>query len=226
MIVAELPFVEIERELRRADAMVLEQLALGVRPEPFEPIDVHLAAAEPPPVIDAQMPIATERQRVIAVPLVAVDQAAPLDPAERVIANGARAAVGHHLHPHVATALEDTEDRPLVRRAPPRVARAMATAPRTARAEVALIGFDLALPEGRPRHFRRQDRAAHGRERLERRGIAHARLHGGLTGGQFELEELHEPEPRSRAHAHLAGPGAGPHSEGVATAATPRAPFG
>src|SRR5689334_9655761 len=42
MVVAELRFVEIERKLAGADAVVLEQFAFGITPKTFQPVDVHL----------------------------------------------------------------------------------------------------------------------------------------------------------------------------------------
>src|SRR5690348_15020718 len=51
VVVAKLPFIEIERELHRADAVVFDELPLGVGPEAFEAVDVHLAARKAPRVV-------------------------------------------------------------------------------------------------------------------------------------------------------------------------------
>jgi hypothetical protein len=49
-------------------------LALGVTPEAFEPVDMHLAPAELPPVVDLQVVIHTPGQGVVADVLVVIDQ--------------------------------------------------------------------------------------------------------------------------------------------------------
>src|SRR6476620_1087428 len=130
MVVAELPFVEVQREALGTDAVMLDELALRVAPEPLEPIDVHLAPTEVPSVIDLEVPVPTEGERVVRGPLVRVDERAALDPPERLIAQRLRTAVGDHTDLHVAVALEDAEHRRLVRRRAPLVARVAATARR------------------------------------------------------------------------------------------------
>ena len=83
MVVAELPLVEVEREARRADPVVLEELPLRVAPEALQPVDVDLAAAEVSRMVDPEVSVTAESQRVIAAPPIRVDQRAALDPVDK-----------------------------------------------------------------------------------------------------------------------------------------------
>src|SRR5438067_2275273 len=110
MVVAELRFVEVERELAGADAVVLEELALRVAPEAFEPVDVHLTARGGPHefacVIHAQMAIPAEGERIVALPAIRIDQAPALDRLEGLREQTLCAAIAHHGDLHVPAALE------------------------------------------------------------------------------------------------------------------------
>lgn len=79
VVVAELPCVAVERELGWAHAVMFEEFRLGVAPEAFEPVDVHLAAAEVARVVEPEVPVAVEGERVVARPPVRVDQRAALN---------------------------------------------------------------------------------------------------------------------------------------------------
>ena len=58
--------------------MVLNQPFLGKRPEPFNPVDVDLSLLELIAMVDIEMLVATEHERILSPPLVCVyDGASP-----------------------------------------------------------------------------------------------------------------------------------------------------
>ena len=64
--------------------MEVGQPLLGITPEPFQAVDVHLSGRKGFAVIDPQMPVAAEHQAVVAAELVGIDDAAATDGLDRL----------------------------------------------------------------------------------------------------------------------------------------------
>lgn len=76
MVIAKLHFIEVERKFSRRDAVMFQELPLGLAPEPLEAVDVDPASTKACPVIDGQMAIATKRHGIVSAEFVGVDQRA------------------------------------------------------------------------------------------------------------------------------------------------------
>ena len=79
IVVSELQFFEIKREVLFRDAMVLDKPLLGPTPESLQTVDVDLAGREVLAVVHLQVPIATEHEAVIASELICVNDTSPSD---------------------------------------------------------------------------------------------------------------------------------------------------
>ena len=111
VIIPELPFLEVERELGWVDSIVLHEAFLGEGPEPFNPVDVDFSIGESFAVVDPFMPKAIGDQAVVALKSVRVHQAAALHFLDGEFEECLSFHVLYDLNPYLPPSLEDTEDR-------------------------------------------------------------------------------------------------------------------
>src|SRR3989338_576838 len=144
MIVPELHLFQVEREVPRRHAVELRQALLRIAPEPFQAVDVDLAGGKDLPVIQPQVPVAAEHEAIVAPELVRVHDTAAADLLQGPIQEALRRDIGHDVHLHPPSSLEDAEDGYFARG--PTTPLALTSAP-----EVGLVQLDLALEQTRRR---------------------------------------------------------------------------
>ena len=66
MVIPELLLLQVQREQPRGDAVELDETLLRVAPEALDPVDVDLALGKDLPVVQPQVPVATEHEAIIA----------------------------------------------------------------------------------------------------------------------------------------------------------------
>lgn len=208
MVVTELHLVQVQGESVRAHPVVFEELSLGIAPEALEAVDVHSPAAEPSGVIDSQVAIAVEGERIVGVEFVGVHEGAPLDQLHGFVHERVSGDIWNHRNQDLALPLQDAEHRNL-----PRGSATTPTLPSPAK--VGLIGFhflseQLGLLFSKYRSTDRRERPQHSR-------ITNPRSRGRLKSAHFQLEQLEEPQPGDGCHARFGKPGAGEISERVTT---------
>ena len=142
VIIPELQFFEIQREVVLGDAMVFNQSLLGPTPEPLQAVDVDLARREVLLVVHLQMSVAAEHEAVVAAELVRIDHAASTDllDGKRKQRSGRDIRDDADMNP--AFSLQDAEHRHFAGCATASIAFASAS-------EVGLIELDLATQQGR-----------------------------------------------------------------------------
>jgi len=77
MVIPKLHFFQVEGEFFLGDAMVFDQPFLGVAPESLDAVDVNFPGGESFFMVDFEMPIPTEHQRVITPIFVCVHDGSP-----------------------------------------------------------------------------------------------------------------------------------------------------
>ena len=98
--------------------MMFNQARLGIVPEPFEAVDVHLAAAKGLAMVDVQMPVTTECQRIITMILIGIHQAPTLHFLDRVFLQRLRLHIRYHGHRHLPMPLQNAKYRNFAPSAP------------------------------------------------------------------------------------------------------------
>lgn len=140
MIIPEFEFLEIEREPRRRDAVVLDKPLLGPTPEPFETVDIYFTRGEPFLMINGKVTIAAEHKRIVRLVPVGVHDVATADSFHGKIKQGFCANVGDDFHTDNSLAFQNAEYRDFTGSAA--TTRAFSSA-----AEIALVEFDLAAEQ-------------------------------------------------------------------------------
>ena len=213
MIISELHFLEIERKLFRRDAVELDQAFFGEGPEAFQSVDVDFSARISLFVIDPQMAIAAEHQRIVAAEFIGIDDRSATDRFDRHIQQRGRRDVFDDVDLDHAISLQNAENRDFMGSPP-----ATLTLPLSS--EVRFVHFDLAAQKiigfGSVGH----DRFSNHGDRFESRGIAKADLLGYLTGRDFEFEEFEDPEPGLGRDFEFIKPAAGEVVESKSAALT------
>ena len=207
MIIPELHFFQVKREPFLGDAVELDDALLGVTPEALNAVDVDLPIAKMPAVVQVDMPVTAEHQRIIAFELVRVNNAPAPDHLDRQIKQGLGLDVLNSLYMDTAVPLEDTEHRDLI-------GRPASTFPLALAAEVGFVQFD------RPVHPIRgldamPNRLPDGLDGLQGRGITQANLLSDPARGDLQFKELDDPQPLLRADFNIVYPTATEVMEGV-----------
>ena len=188
MIIPEFHFLEIEREFLRRDAVELDQSFFGEGPETFQSIDINFSARVSFFMVDSQVAITAEHQRVIAAEFIGVDDRSATNRFDRHIQQRGRRDVFDDVDLDYAISLQNAENRDFMGSSP-----ATLTLPLSS--EVRFVHFDLAAQKivgfGSVGH----DRLSNHGDRFESRGITKADLLGYLAGRDFEFKELDDPEP-------------------------------
>ena len=213
MIIPEFHFLEIEREFLGRDAVELDQALFGEGPEAFQSIDVNFSARVSFFMVDSQVAIAAEHQRVIAAEFIGVDDRSATDRFDRHIQQRGRRDVFDDVDLDHAISLQNAENRDFMGSSP-----ATLTLPLSS--EVRFVHFDLAAQKiggfGSVGHNRLSN---HG-DRFESRGITKADLLGYLAGRDFEFKELEDPEPGLGRDFEFIKPAAGEVVESESAALT------
>ncbi len=192
--------------------MKLGQPFFGIAPEAFQAVDIDLAGREALAVIDPQMPVPAEHQRIVAAEFIGVDNRASADRFDRHIQQTLGRDISNDLDLHDPVSLEDSEDGDLSGRAATAFALASAS-------EIGFVQFDLSCQEQLTIQVG-QDRPAQDRDRLEHRGITQSDLLGDLPAGQLHLKELDDPQPALIRNSQPVDPPARKVVERVAAAIT------
>jgi len=202
MIIPELHLLEIKRELLGRDAVELDQPFFGEGPEAFQSIDVDFSARVSLFVIDPQMAIAAEHQRVIAPEFIGVDDRSATDRLDRHIQQRGCGDIFDDVDLDHSISLQNAENRDLMVSSP-------ASLPLPLSSEVRFIHFDLAAQKIVRFRSVSNDRLSNHGDRLEGRGITEADLLGYLVGRDFEFEEFENPEPNLRRDFDFIKPATG-----------------
>lgn len=187
MIISELHFFQVKREPFLGDAMELDDALFGVTPKPFNTVDVDLAVTKMLAMIDIDVPVTAEHERIIAFELVSVNDAAAPDHFDRQIEQCLGFDVLNRLHMDQAVSLEDTEHRNLV-------GRSSSALPFAFAAKIGLVHFDC------PVHPVWKfdvvpDRLPDDLDSLKGCRIAQPHLAGDLPGRYLQFKELDDPQP-------------------------------
>jgi hypothetical protein len=139
-------------------------------------------------MVDSQVAIAAEHQRVIDAEFIGVDNRSATDRFDRHIQQRGHRDVFDDVDLDYAISLQNAENRDFMGSSP-----ATFTLPLSS--EVRFVHFDLAAQKivgfGSVGHDRLSNRG----DRFESRGIAKADLLGYLAGRDFKFKELEDPEP-------------------------------
>ncbi len=141
MIVPELQFFEIQREVSHGDPMMFDESLIGPTPESLQAVDVDLARGEDLLVIDLQVPIPAKHQAVVTCESVRIEDAASTNLFDGQLQQGGRRDIGDNRDVNPALALENAEYGHFPGRPTTSVAFASA-------AEVGLVEFDFTTQEG------------------------------------------------------------------------------
>ena len=167
--------------------MKLGQSFLGIAPEAFQPIDIDLAGRKAFAMIDPQMPVPTEHQRIVASEFVGINDRASADRLDRPIQQTLGRHIPDHLDLHDPVSLENSEDGDLSSRTTSTFSLASAS-------EVGLIQFDLAVHQQLAIQIG-QNRTAQNRDGLEHGGITQPDLLRNLAARELYFKELDDPQP-------------------------------
>jgi hypothetical protein len=209
MIIPELHFFQVKREPFLGDAMELDEPLFGVTPEAFDAIDVDLAIAKVFAMVKIDMPIATEHERIIALELIRVNNAATPDHLDRQIKQSFSFDIFDSLHMDKPVPLEDTKHRDLVG----------CPASTFALAPSAKVGF---IQFNRPVHpFRRRNTMPNclpdDLDSFKGCGITQTDLLSDPSGRNLQFKELDDPQPLLMADLNAIDPTVTEVMEGILT---------
>ena len=167
--------------------MKLGQPFLRIAPKTFQAVDIDLAGREALAMIDSQMPVSAEHQRIVAAEFVGIDNRAPADRLDRHVQQTLRRDISNDLDLHDAVSLENSEDGDLP-------GRASSAFPLASASEVGLVQLDLSVHQQLPIQVG-QDRQAENGHGFEHGRITQSDLLGDLAARQLHLKELDDPQP-------------------------------
>ena len=192
--------------------MKLGQPFLRVAPEALQAVDINLAGGKAFAVIDSQMPVATEHQRIVASEFVGVDNRASADCFNGPIQQTLGRDIPDHLNLYDAVSLENAEDGDLPRCASTAFALASAS-------EVGLVQLDLSVHQQLAIQVG-QDRPPQNRDGLEHSRITQSDLLSNLAARELYFKELDDPQPALIRNSQPVDPSAREVMERIATAFT------
>lgn len=192
--------------------MVFQQLSFGVTPEALEPIDVHFSPAKTSIVVDSQVLVTIERQRIVRMIFIGVNERPALNELDGLVHQRASTHVWNYGYLDLAFSLQNSEHRNFAGGTAPSPAFA-------ASAEVRLIRFDFTAQE--LRLLFSEHRAPDNRVNSQHSRIADTELRGRLPGSDLQFEELDQPKPFHWGNPRLSEPCAGQLTKGVATTCAP-----
>ena len=207
VIIPELHFFEVQRELLFGDAMKFDQPFLGVTPKSFEAININLARREALPMIDTKMTITAEHKSIVPPELIRVHDRPATDRFDGHVEQGLCGNVFHHFNLDRPVTLQDAENRHFS-------CCPATTFPFTPPTEVTFIQLNLASKE----QFwilTGKNGTSDDRDCLQYRGIAQSDLLSDFPCRDFEFKELNDPQPLLERDVQLIDPSVREVVEGV-----------
>lgn len=190
--------------------MMFDQSFFGIAPKPFHSVDIDFPGRESLFVVDFQMPIPTEHQRIITSKFVCIDHRPSANCFHRQVQERLGSYILDHFNPNYPIALQNPENRDFVERA----SSSLTFSPSP---KVGLIQLNLSTEKFIPVLTVQQDSHPNGMDGFENGGVAETDLLGNLSGRQLQLKELKDPQPGSIRDAQLIDPASGEIMEGVFT---------
>ena len=187
VIIPELHFFEIQRELLFGDAVKFDQPFLGVAPKSFEAINIDLARREALPMINTKMTIAAEHKSIITPELIRVYDRPATDCFDGHVEQGLSCNIFNNFNLDCPVTLQDAENRHFS-------GCPATTLPFAPSTEVAFIQLDFAskeqfwIPTGK-------NGKSDDRDCLQYRGIAQSDLLSDFPCRDFEFKEFDDPQP-------------------------------
>lgn len=215
VIVSKLHLFEVERELLFGDPMEFGQPLFCIAPESLQSIDVDSAAAEVLSMIDSQMPISTEHQRVVPSELIGVDNTASSDFLNCGIQQRLSTDIGDNFHLHNPLSLQNAEDGHFACGSSPSSSLSSAS-------EVGLIGFHLSVQQSWG--IEGNDCFSDQPTSTQHRRVAQSDLPRNASGRALQFEQFNDPQPFDCRDAQLAEESACEIREAVAAALATVAP--
>jgi len=216
VIVPELHLLKIEREIMSGHAMEFDQPFFRKGPEPFQGIDVDFASSESFPMINPEMPISTEHQRVVAFKPVGVDNTPSAHRLYRQTQKGPCTHISYYFNPNLSSSLYDAEYRGF----PPCTSSTPAFPSST---KVGLICLNFSLQQ-LPVFTVSQDRRTNTLITTKDRGVTDSYLPGCLSGRDFQLKEFDYVQPVLLAYSQPIDPSSREVMECIAASFTSLAP--
>lgn len=188
IVITKLNFFQVERELLLGDAVEFNKPFLGITPESLYAVYVDLAIGKELFMVDVDMTIATEHERVVAPVLVSINDAATTHSFNCKVKESAGRNILDSFYLDDPVTLQDAENRHFS--GCPSASFAFASA-----AEVALVHLDRSAQKLEVLRRTGNDGGAYYIHSLEDRWVAEPGLLGAPPGREFKLEELYYPEP-------------------------------
>lgn len=213
MIISEFHFFQVKREPFFGDAMEFNNSFFSVTPEPFNAVDVNFPIAKMFPMVNIDMPVPTEHQRIVAPEFVSINDAAPSDHFDCQIQKSFGFNIFNYLYMDTAVSLEDTEYGNLIGGTASTFAFAFAP-------KIRLVDFNGSVHPIRGNRVL-PDRPSDKLDSLESRGITQPDLLSNPARGNFQFKELDDPQPFFRADPDFIQPSAAEVMEGILAPLTP-----
>jgi hypothetical protein len=213
IVISELHFFQIKRELFFGDAMVLNQSFFRITPESFHPINVNFARSKAFSMVYFEMPVPTKHQRVIALEFISINDGSPSDCLNGQVQQCFSADVLYNSNFYSAISVQNAKDRDFVGCATAPLAFPSAT-------EIGLIEFNLPLEKVASAGVSRYNGHPDDVYGLQNRRITQSCLLGNLPGRQLQFKELDNPKPVLTGDSQAVDPPAGEVVKGISTAFT------
>lgn len=210
VVVPELHFFEIQREVFFGDSMVFSEPLFCVGPETLQTVDVDFPSSKSLAVIYTQMTVSTEHQSIVAPEPISVNDGSSTNRFDGHVQKFFCGDVRHHCGFNHPVSLENTEYRDFSSGATASLAFSPA-------AEIGFVHFNFATEEKLP-IATGQVGQPDDRDGLVNRGVAQPHLLSNPPGRKFNLIEFDDPKPLFEGDLELIDPPTGEVMEGVSTA--------
>jgi len=168
--------------------MKLDDPLFGITPESLKAVNVDLPSSKSLSVVDSQMPVSTEHERVIASKLVRIHNRTSSYRFDGMIENFLCGHIPHNFNFNNPFSFKDAKDRDFV----PGSSSSFALA---SSSEIGLIGFDLSLQQYLTINTVGSDSLAYNLEGLQHSRVGETYLYRRLPGRHLQFKELDEPQP-------------------------------
>mgnify|MGYP006268777323 CR=1 FL=1 len=213
-MVSELQFLEVIGKPLRGNSVMFDDSFLGVTPEALQAVDIDPASGEILSVIDPQVSITAEHERIVALETVGINDASPAYLLDGKREDRFGTNVGNHLHEDASFPLQNPEYRDFA-------GRATTSLPFSLSTEIGLVHLHFAADDD-PFSILgvNQDRGTNRVDRFVDRIIGESQLRSDLPCGEFQFEQFDQAQPLSGGKISLVDPPSGEIVEGVAACGT------
>jgi len=194
--------------------MMLNQSLFGIAPKTFKAINIDFPSRKSLGMINFQMPVSTEHERIIASKFIGIHNAPSSNSLNCKVQNRICGYIFQNVHLHDTISFQYSKHRDLI-------SRTASSGTFSFSSKICFINFDFSFKEVIGSFISSDNGHSYQMDSFQHRGVTEFNLLSNSPSRNLKLKQLHYPEPLLMRDPQLTNPSSGEIGKGIFTPTAP-----